>query len=75
MNHSTKSVEFVRKYLDGIFAEDVHAKRVMSLANGAVDFMRGTGSVANFVWRMPRVKSLETGRAEQHDDRVQGQPF
>jgi len=29
MNHPIKHVEFVQKYLDGIFAEDVHAKRVM----------------------------------------------
>jgi hypothetical protein len=41
MNHPIKRVEFVRKYLDGIFAEDVHAKRVMSLANGAVGVMTG----------------------------------
>ena len=45
MNHPIKRVEFVRKYLDGIFAEDVHAKRVMSLANGAVGVMTG-GSLA-----------------------------
>jgi hypothetical protein len=31
MNHPIKHVEFVKTYLDGIFAEDVHAKRVMSL--------------------------------------------
>jgi len=36
MNHAVKRVEFVQKYLDGVFAEDLHAKRVMSLANGAL---------------------------------------
>ena len=37
MTHPIKRVEFVRKYLDGVFAEDVHAKRVMSLS--AVNMM------------------------------------
>jgi hypothetical protein len=36
MNPPIKHVDFVRKFLDGIFAEDVHAKRLMSIANGAV---------------------------------------
>lgn len=44
-----KRVEFVRKYLDGIFAEDVHAKRVMSLANGAVGVMTGASLAVSII--------------------------
>jgi hypothetical protein len=48
-NHPINRIEFVRKYLDGIFAEDVHAKRVMSLANGAVGVMAGASLAVSII--------------------------
>src|SRR5208337_3526372 len=32
MDRLTKRVDFIQTYLDGIFSEDLHAKRVQSLA-------------------------------------------
>jgi hypothetical protein len=32
MNRLTNRVDFIQDYLDGIFAEELHAKRVKSLA-------------------------------------------
>jgi len=48
MNRPIKRVDFVRNYLDGIFAEDLHAKRVESLANGALGVMT-SASLAGFI--------------------------
>jgi hypothetical protein len=56
MNPAVKRVEFVHKYLDAVFAEDLHAKRVMSLANGALGVMTSASlavSVIGNPW--PRV--------------------
>ena len=49
MNPPIKRVEFVQKYLDGIFAEDVHAKREMSLANDAVGVMTGASLAVSMI--------------------------
>jgi hypothetical protein len=49
MSHPIKRVEFARKYLDSIFAEDVHAKRVMSLANGVVGVMTGASLAVSII--------------------------
>ncbi len=49
MNHPIKRVEFVCRYLDGIFAEDVPAKRVMSVANGAVGVMTGASLAVSII--------------------------
>src|ERR1700687_1226240 len=38
-NRSIKSVEFVHNYLDGIFAGDVHSKRIDSLAGATLGVM------------------------------------
>ena len=65
MNHPIKRVEFVRKYLDGIFAEDVHAKRVMSLANGAVGVMTGASLAVSIIGQS--AYSDEAGHAFQHE--------
>jgi hypothetical protein len=49
MNHPIKRVEFVQKYLEGIFAQDLHAKRVMSLANGALGVMTGASLAVSMI--------------------------
>jgi hypothetical protein len=49
MNHPVKRVEFIQKYLDGIFAEDLHAKRVVSLANGTLGVMTSASLAVSIV--------------------------
>src|ERR1039458_2685865 len=49
MNPPIKRVEFVQKYLDDIFAKDLHAKRVMSLANGALGVMTGVSLAVSMI--------------------------
>jgi hypothetical protein len=49
MNHPIKRAEFVRRYLDGVFGEDLHAKRVMSLANGALGVMTGASLAVSII--------------------------
>jgi len=49
MNRPIKRVELVQNYLDGIFAEDLHAKRVKSLANGALGVMTGASLAVSII--------------------------
>jgi hypothetical protein len=71
MNHSIKRVEFVRKYLDGIFAEDVHAKRVMSLANGAVGVMTGASLAVSIIGQsLAQARGLLSKHAIKQVDRL-----
>jgi hypothetical protein len=53
MNHPIERVEFVRKYLDGVSAEDVHAKCVMSLANCTVGIMTGASLAVSIIGQSP----------------------
>jgi hypothetical protein len=71
MNHSIKRVEFVHKYLDGIFAEDVHAKRVMSLANGAVGVMTGASLAVSIIGQsLAQARGLLSKHAIKQVDRL-----
>lgn len=71
MNHPMKRVEFVRKYLDGIFAEDVHAKRVMSLANGAVGVMTGASLAVSIIGQsLAQARGLLSKHAIKQVDRL-----
>jgi len=71
VNHSVKRVEFVRKYLDGIFAEDVHAKRVMSLANGAVGVMTGASLAVSIIGQsLAQARGLLSKHAIKQVDRL-----
>lgn len=49
MRHPIKRVEFVEKFLDGVFAGDLHAKRVMSLANGTLGVMTGASLAVSII--------------------------
>src|SRR3954452_13998998 len=42
-------IEFVHEFLSGIFAEDLHAKRVLSLANGALGVMTSAALAVSLV--------------------------
>jgi hypothetical protein len=71
MNHPIKRVEFVRKFLDGIFAEDVHAKRVMSLANGAVGVMTGASLAVSIIGQsLAQARGLLSKHAIKQVDRL-----
>ncbi len=71
MNHPIKHVEFVQKYLDGIFAEDVHAKRVMSLANGAVGVMAGASLAVSMIGQsLAQARGLLSKHAIKQVDRL-----
>jgi hypothetical protein len=71
MNHPIKHVEFVQKYLDGIFAENVHAKRVMSLANGAVGVMTGSSLAVSMIGQsLAQARGLLSKHAIKQVDRL-----
>ena len=71
MNHPIKRVELVRKYRDGGFAQDVHAKRVMSLANGAVGVMTGASySVSIIGQSLAQARGLLSKHAIKQVDRL-----
>ena len=49
MNRLTKRVEFIQNYLDAIFSQDLHAKRVASLANGTLGVMTGASLAVSII--------------------------
>ena len=49
MSHPIKRVDFVHDFLAGIFAEDLHAKRVASLANGALGVMTSASLAVSII--------------------------
>jgi hypothetical protein len=49
MSHPITRVEFVHDFLAGIFAEDLHAKRVASLANGALGVMTSASLAVSII--------------------------
>jgi hypothetical protein len=71
MNPSIKRVEFVQKYLDDIFAEDLHAKRVMSLANGALGVMTGASLAVSMIGQsLAQARGLLSKHAIKQVDRL-----
>ena len=71
MNHPIKRVEFVKKYLDGIFADDLHAKRVMSLANGALGVMTGASLAVSMIGQsLAQARGLLSKHAIKQVDRL-----
>jgi hypothetical protein len=55
MNRPNERVEFVHDFLAGIFAGDLHAKRVASLANGTLGVMT-SASLAVSMYGCPRLR-------------------
>lgn len=71
MNSPIKRVEFVQKYLDDIFAEDLHAKRVMSLANGALGVMTGASLAVSMIGQsLAQARGLLSKHAIKQVDRL-----
>jgi hypothetical protein len=71
MNHAVKRLEFVHKYLDGVFAEDLHAKRVMSLANGALGVMTSASLAVSVIGQsLAQARGLLSKHAIKQVDRL-----
>ena len=71
MNPPIKRVEFVQKYLDDIFAEDLHAKRVMSLANGALGVMTSASLAVSIIGQsLAQARGLLSKHAIKQVDRL-----
>ena len=49
MSRPIKRIDFVHDFLAGIFAEDLHVKRVASLANGALGVMTGASLAVSII--------------------------
>ena len=49
MSRPIKRIDFVHDFLAGIFAEDLHAKRVASLANGALGVMTSASLAVSII--------------------------
>jgi hypothetical protein len=75
MNHPIKRAEFVRRYLDGVFGEDLHAKRVMSLANGALGVMTGASLAVSIIGQsLAQARGLLGKHAIKQVDRLLSNP-
>ena len=71
MNHAVNRSEFVHKYLDGVFAEDLHAKRVMSLANGALGVMTSASLAVSVIGQsLAQARGLLSKHAIKQVDRL-----
>ncbi|MEH6952697.1 hypothetical protein V4R08_15605 (plasmid) [Nitrobacter sp. NHB1] len=49
MSRPIKRIDFVHDFLAGIFADDLHAKRVASLANGALGVMTSASLAVSII--------------------------
>jgi hypothetical protein len=75
MNHPVKRLEFVQKYLDSVFGEDLHAKRVMSLANGALGVMTGASLAVSIIGQsLAQARGLLGKHAIKQVDRLLSNP-
>lgn len=71
MNHAVNRSEFVHKYLDGVFAEDLHAKRVTSLANGALGVMTSASLAVSVIGQsLAQARGLLSKHAIKQVDRL-----
>jgi 2,4-dienoyl-CoA reductase-like NADH-dependent reductase (Old Yellow Enzyme family) len=71
MNRAIKPVEFVRNYLDGVFAADLHAKRVASLADGALGVMTSASLAVSVIGQsLAQARGLLSKHAIKQVDRL-----
>ena len=71
MNRPIKRFDFVRNYLDGVFAEDLHAKRVESLANGALGVMTSASLAVSIIGQsLAQARGLLSKHAIKQVDRL-----
>ena len=71
MGHQIKRVEFIESYLDGIFAENLHAKRISSLANGALGVMTSASLAVSIIGQsLAQARGLLSKHAIKQVDRL-----
>ena len=71
MNRPIKRIDFIQNYLDGIFAEDLHAKRVASLANGTLGVMTGASLAVSIIGQsLAQARGLLSKHAIKQVDRL-----
>lgn len=49
MREAEKGLDFVQEFLNRVFAEDLHAKRILSLANGALGLMASAALAVSLI--------------------------
>ena len=49
MRAPKQRIDFVNEFLSRVFVDDLHAKRVLSLANGTLGVMTGAGLAVSLV--------------------------
>ena len=71
MNHLIKRVEFIQNYLEAIFAGDLHAKRIDSLANGTLGVMTSASLAVSIIGQsLAQARALLTKHAIKQVDRL-----
>jgi hypothetical protein len=71
MNRPIKRVDFIKNYLESIFAVDLHAKRVASLANGALGVMTGASLAVSIIGQsLAQARGLLSKHAIKQVDRL-----
>ena len=71
MRHQIKRVEFIESYLNGIFAENLHAKRISSLANGALGVMTSASLAVSIIGQsLAQARGLLSKHAIKQVDRL-----
>src|ERR1019366_4422031 len=71
MNRLTKRVDFIQNYLDAIFSEDLHAKRVKSLTNGTLGVMTSASLAVSIIGQsLAQARGLLSKHAIKQVDRL-----
>jgi len=71
MNRPIKRVDFIKNYLASIFAVDLHAKRVASLANGVLGVMTGASLAVSIIGQsLAQARGLLSKHAIKQVDRL-----
>src|SRR5271165_6544252 len=71
MDRLTKRVDFIQTYLDGIFSEDLHAKRVKSLTNGTLGVMTSASLAVSIIGQsLAQARGLLSKDAIKQVDRL-----
>jgi DDE family transposase len=73
--HDSVQIKDVRRFLDSVLSEDIHAKRVESLANGTLGVMTGVSLAVSIIGRsLAQARGLLTKHAVKQVDRLLSNP-
>ncbi|OYV61349.1 MAG: IS4 family transposase [Acidiphilium sp. 21-62-4] len=71
MRASQKQFDFVHEYLNRVFGEDLHAKRILSLANGTLGVMAGAALAVSLIGQaLAKARGLLSKSAVKQVDRL-----